>query len=408
MNRWRTQPRAPATGRASRERGITLVELMVAMLVTSLLLVFLLTVQTQLSQGFRGQSVASEVNSNMRMAAGAIRRDLAHAGYLLPAGQVEVAPDIDPDSLLQGFRVRNDPYGDGPDELHMIFGDDGQLALINGIQSQAANVQIDIDDPSTFDDGDIVILSSLSAACLLKVTGTNPEFVTVNPSGAPFNDSGDGTTPNPHCDNLRQAIIDEEPSHIYRFTGRSYRIDPERPEAGVLQMSPSGGLVPDDWVNVGVGFTNLQVATRYFEEGRTVDLDGDGDPERNWYSGDNQENPPPGAVPIAVSISLETRSRSQVGDVPTPATPAFIDLDRPDHNPIGDFGQACPGAALDPCGVDLAGTSDGDRPERYAGDHLYRWTTVTVNLRNMHTGDPPTLGGDDGEGDEEADGDDDA
>lgn len=376
------------------QRGITLVELMVAMAVSSILVLFMLGVQTQLSQGFRGQTVSSDVNSNMRMAAGAMRREIAHAGYLLPDGEISVAPAVDLDGRLSGFSVRNDPHGTGPDELYMIFANDSRLQVIDDFQN---NTKVDVDDTNMFDEGEIVVLASSTTSCLLEITGTgHPNFIEIEPNdgGYPFNDPGSANQPNPHCDELQQALEDGESTLIYSFTGRGYRIDPERPELGVLQLSPSAGIRDDDWIDVGVGFTNLQVAMRYYEEGSTVDRDGSGDPERNWYSGDNLETPPADAKPIAVSLSLEARSPGNVSHVPSSATPAFIDLERPDHNPVGDWGQACAGAELDPCGIDLANTSDAQRPERYRGDHIYRWTTITVNFRNMGLEGEVAAGGD--------------
>ena len=374
------------TRASAAERGLTIVELMVAMMVASILVVFLLGVKTQLAQAFRGQTVASDVGSSLRMAAGVMRRDLAHAGYLLPGGRVEVAPDVNVDRLLQGLSVRNNVDGTGNDELYILYANDGRLAFIDDFQN---NVQIDIEDTSGWDEQQLVILGAPSAACLVMINDANDNFLNINPreSSRPFNDPGFANEPNPHCDNLQAALQDGEPTLIYSFTGRGYRIDPERPELGVLQMSRSAGLLGDDWIDVGVGFTNMQVAVRYYEEGHAVDLDGSGDPERNWFSGDNLENPPEDAKPIAISVSLEARSPGNVSGPPSAATPAFIDLDRPEHNPFGDWGQACPGAELDPCGIDLANTANAQRPARYRGDHIYRWTTITVTLRNMNKND---------------------
>jgi prepilin-type N-terminal cleavage/methylation domain-containing protein len=365
------------------QKGLTLVELMVAMFVSSILIVFMLGAQTQLSQAFRGQTIASDVSSNLRMAAGALRRDLVHAGYLLPGGAVEVAPGVAIDGQLRGLTVRNNAHGDGPDELYLIFANDRNLTQIDDFQN---NNMIAVADTSVFPHPEIVVLGTPRAACLAHINGTNDNFVNINPAqgGRPFNHPGG--PPNPHCEHVRQAVSEGEPGFIYSMIGRGYRLDPARPELGVLQMSPTAGLIADDWIDVGVGFTNLQVATLYYERGRTDDLDGSGDPERNWYSGDNQASPPQNAVPLAVSLSLETRNLGRAPQAATPATPAFTHLQRPEHNPLGDWGQPCPGAALDPCGVDLANTSDADRPDRYRGEHVYRWTTITVNLRNMGLG----------------------
>jgi hypothetical protein len=164
----------------------------------------------------------------------------------------------------------------------------------------------------------------------------------------------------------------------YRFVARSYRIDPDRRELSVLQGSPSGEMVEDDWMDLALGVTTIQVSSRYVEDGDAADLDDDGDPTLDWYSGEGQEaTDPSGERPadarlVEMRISLEARTQRGTRAVATTRTAALTDEDNPDHNPIGDWD-----------GVQLAGVPDGERPDGYAGTFIYRSADVLVDLRNL-------------------------
>lgn len=372
------------------ERGVTLVELMMGMLVSSILIGFVFGVHSRMTAGLRGQAGVTEIGATLAAARAEIVRDLQRAGHRLPRGAIAVASGVDVGGALAALSVVNDADGTGPDALRVAYAGDS-VAVVTGM----GPVFADVEDPGALAPGDLIVIGNPEAACLLEVTsGTSDHKVHFNPSGggpggggAPFNEAPQ----NRHCDPVRAALAEGEPTTIYRFHARSYRIDPERREASVLQLSPSGGLVDGDWIDLAIGVTNLQLATRFYAEGDTDDADGDGDPERDWRSGDSQSTPDPtgarpaNAVPIQIAVGLEARGAAGNG-VGSPATPAFIDLDNVEHNAAGDWGQQCEDAILDPCGVDLGRTGDSERPPRYRGRHRYRSSRAMVDLRNLRVG----------------------
>ena len=374
-------------GKKNSQSGMTLVELMVAMVISSIVVFFLFSIQTRMSRAYQGQGTVAEINQNLQAAKQQLVTDIRMAGFGFGGtGNVGVSTALEDDAasplLSAGFLVSNNAYLDGNDSFRVMYADPIVDIVIDNIPTSRDFV--DTVEPATpFEDDEPVILMSRSAACLVAVTGTNPNKVLINPSGAPYNHS----PKNEHCQDLWDAYDAGEPVSITRFVARSYRIDPNRPLEGYLQMHPTGEATADDWIDIGVGFTNLQIATRYFEPGDVLDLDGDGDAERDWYSGENQETLPSTAVLIQASISSEARSPFGTrGSAASSTTPAYTDLANVTNNSRGDWGVDCTPAATSPCGVHLAVTPDGSRPARYVGEFIYRSTSSIVDLRNMGVG----------------------
>lgn len=373
-----------------RQEGFTLIELMVAMTVSSILIYFVFSTQARMTNAFRGQTGVSEVNQNLRAARQYVLSEIRMAGYGLgtATGGIGVAPGIDATELRQGLVVHNNMNGDGNDGITIMYADSTAEVIITDIGPVFARTA---EPPPAFADNEPVIMAARTASCLIAVTNTNPNQIHFNPNtgGAPYNQAPQ----NRHCDEVRAALSAGEPVTIRRAVRRSYRIDPTRIE-GYLQVSASGGLVAGDWADLAVGFTNLQFASRYFEDGDLVDVDLDGDPERDWYSSDNQTDPdatavrPAGAQLVQVSVSVEARSPlGAQGATASSATKAFVMLPLVAYNRLGDWGAPCPlQANTNPCGVDLANLDDASRPERYQGQNIYRSSTTLVDLRNMGVG----------------------
>jgi hypothetical protein len=181
---------------------------------------------------------------------------------------------------------------------------------------------------------------------------------------------------------------------IYGFVGRGYRIDPTRKALSVLQMSPSGGLVAGDWLDQGIGFADMQIASRWFDVDvtplgpRSVDTaDIDSDPLREWYSGDLQTtlsaqyptplptDPPRPAALIEITVSFSLRTSRPVEGIASGATPSFVDPARVNNGQVGDRAS-----------IPLAGVPDASRPEELRGNHVFRYTTTRIDVRNVGVG----------------------
>lgn len=378
----RSSTRAPHRASPSLhidQRGFTLIELMIAMVVSSLLVGFVFAIQNRMSLAYRSQSSVSEVQQVVRMAKDLIVRDTRAAGYLMPHG-FQVSPLVlsgNPllTSPVSPLMVRNNPDGTGPDSIHLFYADPSASTeitgpVVNPTEALVKDADIFNGVSSVFQPGLAIIVGPPNAAgvydktCLIKLTGTAPNLLTFDTSGAPYN-----TATNDHCE-FGGSSINTTGSMIYWVIAHAYRIDPSRMDAGVLQMSRSGGL-EDDWIDIGFGFTDLQIARRYLEQTDSDgDLDLDGNAQADWYSTD-AVSPPLTARLTEVSVSIVARTFRQVSGVATRATPELADVANINHNQIGDSPS-----------ILLAGVPDASRLIQHRGNHVYRWITERVAIRN--------------------------
>jgi prepilin-type N-terminal cleavage/methylation domain-containing protein len=383
--------------RSARERGFTLVEVMVSLVISSLLIGMILSLFVRMSTAYRGQQGVAELQQILAAGQNMIERDLRMAGNQMPDG-FWLAADT---SLHLPVEISNDADGFGPDELRIFYADTGAQARILGTPTQLA---VPVDDAGDFVAGDLVVLSrSLKDqeadavryyACVVQIESIAGTVLNLDGAGAW------GSVVNDHCAYVRAGSATDS-RMVYRFRARGYRIDHNRRDLGVLQFSPTAGIL-DDWQDLAVGFTDLQVASRWddtgvaAEAGDTNDLDSDA--MREWYSDITQNaktnpivaNPPedryepdgyddPSVFPrsqiVGLRVSLVVRTHSKVDVVPSQRTPALIDPACAGNNDLGDRAA-----------VQLEGVPDASRPPELRGEHVYRYATIGVDLRNMGVG----------------------
>jgi len=366
---------------------------MVTLVVQAIFILFVLGLYSRMSTAYRAQGEVSEVQQTLQAARDTILPQLGQAGFGLPDGFKALG---DPVTVIPALSVVNDADGTGPDLLRFYYADPTAQARVTSFADLNRQEAV-VDFTGGFRIGDVVVLVNPRMnpvtgaadiaqydACVVRVTAIDAGTNTIRfDSSSPDYNTG----ANEQCSDVQDATQTEgaaSETMIYLFVGRSYRIDPARKELGVLQMSPSGELQPNDWVDMGIGFTDLQLATRYFEDGDAADLDGDGDPQRDWYSSEGQETPDPtgsrpaNAVLTQVSVSFAVRTTVELDVVASGATPGFVVGTDPQtiaHNRVGDH----PSLAL-------AGVPDASRPPEHRGDHIYRFSTSTVDVRNMGVG----------------------
>jgi Tfp pilus assembly protein PilE len=344
-----------------QQGGFTLVELMVGMVLTTLLIGFVFTIFVQTSSAFRAQSQISDLQQALVAAETVIGREVRQAGLGMPDG-VRVAFDAD---VHQAIEIVN--ASDGPDELRVLAADPAVQARVTALALGAD--QITVDDASVLEVGQVLVLSDPQAvdpaivpappqtfdACVVQIaeiTGTTVTLSTAAPWGQPGNAQCADVAAN-------NATSTEPDTMAFGLRMRGYRIDATRPELGVLQRSVTAGLL-DDWEDLGIGFTDLQVATRWHDPG---------DGSKEWYSGDDQTTltepaaAAPTTVPVELTLSLVVRTLRDVSGVASTRTPSLVDVDDPDHNAIGDRASV---------------PHDGQR--------IYRWSTQRIDLRNLGVG----------------------
>jgi prepilin-type N-terminal cleavage/methylation domain-containing protein len=391
--------------RRGHQAGFTLIELMVALVVSTVLIGLVLSIYTRMSLAYRTQQQVSELQQVLQAAQTMVLQDVRQAGYQIPKGFKR--PGL-PTIYQPAIQVTNGATA--PDDIRIFYADASSQARVT---AALGLTQSTVDSAVQFATGDVVLLvrtlapernpnSTVRAidgknvdadnqvvadvvytsACVLQIAGIAGTAITYS-EAAPWGMAG-----NTHCtgDNVAGAML-------YRFRGRAYRVDPTRKALSVLQVSPTGGLVANDWQDLGIGFTDFQIATRWFDlvtiplGAQTIDTaDIDTDPKREWYSGDYQQQlSAPYTVPatdlpttvalIEVTISFALRTTRPVEGVATGATPAFIDAARVNNGQVGDRPA-----------VTLSGVPDASRAEENRGNHIYRYTTARIDVRNMGVG----------------------
>ena len=396
--------------RARGQRGFTLIELMVALVVSSLLIGMILSIFTRMSMAYRAQQNIAELQQTLAAAQDILQRDVRQAGAELPDGFRWAGGGAT--TTIQPLQIINNADGFGPDSIRLYYADASAQArvpgpLVNSADALVAFTSITVDDRDNFVPGDIAVLVTSEKdavnklpgpgfgdwwhhrACVVRITAINGNQLSLD-TQPPW-----GMANNDQCDDTR-ALLGSPSGMLYRFAARAYRIDPARRSLAVLQMSPTGALVPDDWQDLGVGFTDLQVATRWNDywadqagdTSKTTDtLDVDSDPLNEWYSGEQQETL---SQPIALTsaaalyhrplpaearVSLVVRTLKKIDAIPTSATPLLTDPARIDNNDLGDRQP-----------VTLAGVGDASRPAELRGDAVFRHATVGADLRNLAVG----------------------
>lgn len=379
-----------------RPRGFTLIELMVALLVSSLLVGMILAIFSRMSIAYRGQQQIAGVQQVLAAARATIELDAKQAGLEMAQG-FKFFSDL-PGQVRSPVRIINSSTG--PDEVRFYYADTSTQAAVTGGTLPAGNT-ITVDLPTNFAAGDLVVLVSVDTvagltplgltdpliatfnACVLQVATaatSNPGTITVA-MGPPWSNG-----------NFSYCAVPGPGMMLYKFVARAYKIDttPARAGLGALMQSPTGALLgtaADNWTDLAYGFTDLQTALQIFDNDVT-DIDGDGDPARDWYSGNLQTNltdvatPAAGSLtgPLQMSISLVARTDRDVEGIATSQTPELTELSVPrpplpawtrDNNPLGDHP-----AVTVPSVTDLT----------LQGARVYRYITFHVDFRNLGVG----------------------
>jgi prepilin-type N-terminal cleavage/methylation domain-containing protein len=380
------------------QRGFTLIELMLALLVSSLLVGMILAIFSRMSLAYRGQQQIAGVQQVLASARAAIELDAKQAGLGMPQG---FKTAITGGGTLQSpVQITNNNAG--PDQIALFYADTSTQALVSTVPN--TTTIITVDPPAGFAPPMLVVLTTASTAanplstpitplpdiatydaCVLKIANVDLAnrritFDAAAPWGTPAEDHCTMPTPNR--------------TMMYAFVAHAYRIDPTvaRLPRGVLQQSQTGGLLsdlpdnPEVWNDLAYGFSDIQTAVRLYDPDVATDLDHDGDIKYNWYSSAAQDAvtraavAPSGTALLGMSISLVAHTDRNVEGIATAATPDLI-------------------GPPPPAPLNAANNSLGDRPSTVLpvvppdpllpGQRIYRWTTFRVDFRNLGVGVAP-------------------
>jgi prepilin-type N-terminal cleavage/methylation domain-containing protein len=369
------------SGQRRGQRGFTLIELMVALAISSIMVMMVLSVFSRMSTAYRRQQQVASLQGVLSAAQNMLAQDARQAGFQLADGFTMAGG-----SLLRPVQIVNSSAAS--DEIYFYSADAAVQARVLSPASSIAAASVDIDTssvPNPFVNGELVVIVNTStttaqvtgevnarvipkfAACLVRISVVGPAQINLSQT-LPW-----GSANNEHCNDVRTGHANNQQTMVYRFRGRGYRLDATRAALGVLQLSTSGGLIANDWQDQGIGFADLQVAARMFRETLWTDLDTDGSAQYNWISG-NDLTAFTSATPITpasafyrltrLTISVSARTDRVVDGVGTAATPAFIVPARASYNNLGDRASV----VLNP------------------SDRVYRYTSNRIDLRNTGAG----------------------
>ncbi|HEV7555763.1 MAG TPA: type II secretion system protein [Kofleriaceae bacterium] len=385
------------TRRRRRQAGFTLIELMVALVISTILVGMILSIFSRMSQAYRGQQQISSVQQVLAAARSSIELDAKQVGLSMPQGYW-IATDGATPQRHSALEVINRAGGFDPDEVRFVYADLNTQALVLAAPAPSWTA-VTVDANPGFVVNDLVVVSTSEPsqgnpigganiavfdACILQISavaGTALSFSQVAPWG---------TAGNVHCKftNLNPLATN---SMVYKLVTHAYRIDPDQtqPRAGdgMLQMSATGDLVGlPDWQDLAYGFTDIQVAIQFFEFNDVANSDSqyDADPTRDFWSSDvmAQRLQPMAAanmwfpalnqpIPIQLSITLVARTDKNVEGIATGQTPKLTEALHPINNRLGDHDTVSLPSATDP---------------HLLGSRIYRYTTFQVDLRNLGVG----------------------
>jgi prepilin-type N-terminal cleavage/methylation domain-containing protein len=359
-----------------RQRGFTLIELMVAVALSGITIALIFGIHGQMTAAFRGQANLSEIVESANAGRDLIIREARMAGQGFPQGTstthaIGIESASDPNDRWYGLEVINDAdmptLTTGKADLLIIRYGDGAIYDATFREGAPDWIDLPLADTLGFVAGQLLVVTSEAQDKGCALLAMSVDALQIGVDSTNCNDLADG-----------DAVT------VQPLVRIGYRLDPARPTLGVLQRSPSGGANAD-WEDMGIGFTQLQFALRRFARPGGADDDLDGDVEYDWYSSDNQEDPvaDDNGQPVELGISIEARNVRENDAMRSDGTPAYTDLAAPNNNTFGDWGAACPtNPAFDPCGVDLINIPHVSRPARYTGNYAYRGTTSRVFLRS--------------------------
>jgi len=365
-----------------RERGFTLIELMISLVVASLLVIMILSIFSRLSFSYKEQAQIVQIQQTLAAARAAFELDARQAGLEMSQG-FKIAHDA-PTYLLHSPIVQIDS-STGPDEIAFFYADPSTQAVVT---SAGPATTITVDNATGFTTNQLVVLSTADTTTMVNpIDPTNDakiatfdacvvQIQSIAGNSITFQTGGNwGVAGNAQCTNTAAGS-----TMMYGFVAHDWRLDPVRTTQGVLQMSPTGNLIPGlaDFQDMAYDFTDIQTSIYFFDDDGIDTADPDTDGNRDWYSDNTQQTwTQPIALtsafvpPIMMSISLVARNDRDVEGIFTAQTPNLTQTGNTANNMVGNHAS-----------VTLPSATD----TRLQGNRIYRYITFQVDLRNMGVG----------------------
>ena len=180
---------------ASRQRGISLVELMVAMVIGLILIAGVVKIFASNKQGYRTHEAMSRIQENGRYAMEILARNVRMAGFMGCGNLDTIEPNVianNPPSggLSASNAVRGYEYDGsnwspsfngtaptgvvaGTDVITVSRGGDCGAYLVGNMLVDNANIQLNPDNTCNFQAGDVVIISDCVSTDIFRATSVS-------------------------------------------------------------------------------------------------------------------------------------------------------------------------------------------------------------------------------------------
>lgn len=345
----------------SRQKGLSLIEVMVALALSLIITLGLTQIFSSNSQSFRVAEASARLQETGRLATSIIGREIRNASYWgclgdqgLKDGRLNSIldeTDFDVAALLRGLDGENNVGPGGSDRLS-LGGVNGNSAVSVTFQpsQQAANLRVD--DSDSFNENDILVVTNCSQGDVFQVTNlnTNNEVVVHNSGNT---DEGPG--------NVTQSLstnYNDDPDGASVFRPRQQRFYLQDNAAGVRELVTDGVGIS----GTGVGNFSTPVALLQdvmdFQIQFGVDSDQD-DQVDTW------ENPE----------GLTINGRTQADNTIAVRLSVLV---RSPNDGVTDGGQDyCFPGWLD-CAADASLLTEADDDDTF----LYRVYSTTITMRN--------------------------
>jgi prepilin-type N-terminal cleavage/methylation domain-containing protein len=399
--------------RAGRgQGGLTLIELMITLALVSIAVGLTFRIFAASSVALRGQTRVSNLQQTLRSAKQLLATELRMAGYM--SNVLVASVDANQGGFSGGSTPFFSPYrsstnpnppvignfvrplaivnsSTGPDMVRVVYADPSRCSLPVDSPATSANAwnptQTVLKGTGCFQPGDLVVAAlrlTLSDAlpsgsgCVLRVTGMSNNVVQHGSAGGPWN-----TSTNNHCSFLNSpSVWNGGFVSFYHLNLRAYRVKPDD-NRGVLQVSPSGAMVANDWVDVALGISDLQLAVRQLTDTDMLPPEDDPVPVEifTWLSGENLEGALTDYEPgngfrrktTVTAVTLSLVGRADTDGPGTLNTPLLL----------GDPANASNNSLGDRDSEEVGRVTDTRSP--LFGNNTFRSLTTMIDLRNLGT-----------------------
>lgn len=287
-----------------RQRGFTLIELMIATVLLALVIGMTLQLAFTMVEGFRTQRAALAVERNARGAIDLITNAVRAASTGVVSGDLRDAAGC---TDVVAIKVEN--ATDGPDRLTVIYGITGALTSTRGIVN-GATAQFDVTDATGLSAGDLVIVSNGDIGRVFAVTALNADRIYTTQGG---------------CAGMTMPTLSTG-ALVVRARVAVLYIENAADGTPMLIMDPDGdGDIPGQPIAEGIEDFQVAVGVDSDDDGSLTDA---GDTTDEWYYNAEGDVDPPSITAgkwRAIRITIVARDVKPSGTTVVSTRPAAED-----------------------------------------------------------------------------------